>query len=136
MVRTNPTILLDGAHNPGALKVLARSIKNGFRYRRLILVMGIMADKDIDQMMRAIVPLADYLICTRPLYSRAAQPEVLMKKAGPLGKPGETAPLLTDALTRAKEKAGSKDLIVVCGSLFTVGEALSYFYPESEKPEG
>jgi dihydrofolate synthase / folylpolyglutamate synthase len=135
IVGTNPTILLDGAHNPGALRVLARSIKAGFRYRRLILVIGVMADKDICEMMRIIVPLADYLICTRPLYYRAADPEVLMKEAAPLGKPGETVLLLTDALTMARKMAGPDDLIVVCGSLFTVGEALTYFDPETYRSD-
>jgi dihydrofolate synthase / folylpolyglutamate synthase len=135
IVGTNPTILLDGAHNPGALRVLARSIKAGFRYRRLILVIGVMADKDICEMMRIIVPLADYLICTRPLYYRAADPEVLMKEAAPLGKPGETVLLLTDALTMARKIAGPDDLIVVCGSLFTVGEALTYFDPETYRSD-
>jgi dihydrofolate synthase/folylpolyglutamate synthase len=135
LVGTNPTILLDGAHNPGALRVLARSIKAGFQYRRLILVIGVMADKAIGEMMRIIVPLADYLICTRPVYYRAADPEVLMAKAAPIGRPGETAPLLTDALARAREVAGPEDLIVVCGSLFTVGEALTYFDPETYRPD-
>ena len=86
-----------------------------------------MADKEINQMLRAIIPLADYTIFTRPLYSRAAEPEILMAKAVPFGKPGETAPFLTDALTMAKEMADPRDLIVVCGSLFTIGEALTYF---------
>jgi len=134
-VGTNPTILLDGAHNPGALRMLAHSIKAGFRYRRLVLVIGVMADKAIGEMMRIIVPLADYVICTRPLYYRAADPEVLMKEAAPLGRPGETVPLLTDALSRAMEMAGPQDLIVVCGSLFTVGEALTYFDPETYRPD-
>jgi len=132
---TNPTILLDGAHNPGALRELARSIKAGFQYRRLILVIGVMADKAIGEMMGIIVPLADYLICTRPLYYRAADPEVLMAAALPLGISGETVPLLTDALTRARAMAGPQDLIVVCGSLFTVGEALTYFDPETYRPD-
>ena len=135
VVGTNPTILLDGAHNPAALRTLARSIRVGFRYRKLILVIGVMVDKSIGAMMRAIVPLADYLICTRPVYSRAAEPEILMAKAVPFGKPGEIAPFLTDALTRAKEMADPQDLIVVCGSLFTVGEALPYFFPEVERPD-
>jgi len=135
IVGTSPTILLDGGHNPAALRALAHSIRNGFKYRRLVLVIGIMADKEINQMMRAIVPLADYLICTRPVYSRAAEPDILMAKAVPFGKPGEIAPLLTDALTRAKGMADPRDLIVVCGSLFTVGEALNYFFPEVEMPD-
>ena len=131
IVGTRPTILLDGGHNPAALRTLAHSIRNGFKYRRLILVIGVMADKEISRMLRAIIPLADYTIFTRPLYSRAAEPEILMKKALPFGKPGEIAPFLTDALTKAKEMADPRDLIVVCGSLFTVGEALTYFDPET-----
>lgn len=135
VVETNPTILLDGAHNPAALRALARSIRAGFRYRKLVLVIGVMEDKAIGAMMRAIVPLADYLICTKPVYSRAAEPEILMAKTLPFGKPGEIAPFLTDALTRAKEIAEPRDLIVVCGSLFTVGESLPYFFPEIERPD-
>lgn len=135
VVETSPTILLDGAHNPAALRALARSIRAGFRYRKLVLVIGVMEDKAIGAMMRAIVPLADYLICTRPVYSRAAEPEILMAKALPFGKPGEIAPFLTDALTRAKEIADPRDLIVICGSLFTVGESLPYFFPEIERPD-
>jgi dihydrofolate synthase / folylpolyglutamate synthase len=132
---TRPTILLDGAHNPGALRVLARSIKADYTYRRLILVMGVMADKAIGEMLRIMVPVADYLICTRPLYYRAAEPEVLMTAAAPLGRPGEAVPSLTDALARATEMAGPDDLILVCGSLFTVGEALTYFDPVTYRPD-
>ncbi|MBW2109986.1 MAG: bifunctional folylpolyglutamate synthase/dihydrofolate synthase [Deltaproteobacteria bacterium] len=135
VVGTDPTILLDGAHNPQALRALARSIRAEFRYRRLILVIGVMADKAIAGMMRTIVPLADYLICTRPIYSRAADPEVLMAEALPLGKPGETVQPLSGALIRAKEIADTGDLIVVCGSLFTVGEALTHYFPEFERPD-
>ncbi len=135
IVGTNPTILLDGAHNPAALRVLARSIRAGFEYRRLVLVIGVMADKAIGEMMRAIVPFADYLICTRPVYSRAAEPEVLMAKAAPFGKPSEIVPLLTDALDRATRMADPRDLVVVCGSLFTVGEALTFFDPEAYSPD-
>ena len=83
IVGTRPTILLDGAHNPAALRALAHSIRNGFKYRRLVLVIGVMADKEINKMLKAIIPLADYLICTRPVYSRAADPEILMAKAVP-----------------------------------------------------
>ncbi len=136
VVQTDPVILLDGAHNPAALRMLASSIKAGFTYRRLILVIGVMADKAIRDMMRAIVPLADHVIYTRPVYSRAAEPEILMRNAAALKKPGETVPVLTQALARAQELAGPRDLIVVCGSLFTVGEALTCFDPETYGPDG
>jgi dihydrofolate synthase / folylpolyglutamate synthase len=127
----NPTVLLDGAHNPAAIRALAVSIRTGFEYRRLILVIGIMADKEIGQLLRGIVPIADYVIYTRPVYSRAADPEILMAAAAPLEKPGKVEPLLTKAIEKARDIADPEDLIVICGSLFTVGEALTYFDPET-----
>ena len=135
IVAKRPTILLDGAHNPTAIRALADSISTELEYSRLILVIEVMADKKIAQMLRGIVPMCDYVIFTRPVYSRAASPETLMSMAAPLGKPGETIPSLTGALDKAKKMAHPEDLIVVCGSLFTVGEALTYFDPLTYAPD-
>ncbi|MEE9417941.1 MAG: folylpolyglutamate synthase/dihydrofolate synthase family protein [Desulfatiglandaceae bacterium] len=135
VVAQGPTIILDGGHNPAAIRALADSIRSDFRYRRMILVIGIMEDKEIAQILRAIVPLSDYVIYTRPVYSRAAPPERVMTEAASLGRPGEVAQFLTDALDRAREIADPRDLIVVCGSLFTVGEAMTYFDPETYRPD-
>jgi dihydrofolate synthase/folylpolyglutamate synthase len=135
VVAEDPTVLLDGAHNPAAIRALAGSIRTGFEYRRLILVIGIMADKEIGEMLRSIVPIADYVIYTRPVYSRAADPKILMAEASPLEKPGKVEPLLTKAIEKARDMADPEDLIVICGSLFTVGEALTYFDPETYGPD-
>ncbi len=135
VIRENPTILLDGAHNTAAIRALARTIGSDFSYERMILVIGIMADKDIAALLRAIVPISDRVLYTRPVYSRAADPGVLMEKAHPLNIPGEIVPSLAEALKRAEALATSKDLIVVCGSLFTVGEALTCFDPICYKPD-
>ena len=135
VVAENPTVLLDGAHNPAAIRALAESVRTGFEYSRLILLIGIMEDKEIGQLLRGIVPIADYVIYTRPVYSRAADPEILMAEAAPLERPGEVEPLLTRAIEKAMDMADPGDLIVVCGSLFTVGEALTYFDPETYSPD-
>jgi dihydrofolate synthase/folylpolyglutamate synthase len=135
VVAEDPKVLLDGAHNPAAIRALAKSIRSGFEYRRLILVIGIMADKEIGQMLRGIVPVADYVIYTRPVYSRAADPEILMSEAAPLERPGKVEPLLTKAIEKARDMADPEDLIVICGSLFTVGEALTYFDPATYGPD-
>ena len=135
VVAKDPTVILDGAHNPAAIRALAESINTGFKYRRLILVIGVMEDKDVGQLVRGIVPVSDYVIYTRPVYSRAASPEILMAEAVPLGKPGEVKFLLTEAIERARQIADPRDLIVVCGSLFTVGEAMTYFDPKTYRPD-
>jgi dihydrofolate synthase/folylpolyglutamate synthase len=131
----SPAVLLDGAHNPAAIRVLARSIKEGFKYRRLILVFGVMEDKEIGRLLDGIVPISDYVIYTRPVYSRAADPAILMAKAARFGKPGVVIPFLTDALISAIGMADREDLIVVSGSLFTVGEAMTFFDPETYKTD-
>ncbi len=135
VVAKNPTIILDGAHNPSAMKALADSIKTGLKFRQMILVIGVMEDKEIGQILRRIVPLSDYIIYTRPVYYRAASPETIMAEGARLGKPGEIVPLLTEAIEKAREIADPRDLIVICGSLFTVGEAMTYFDPETYRPD-
>lgn len=135
VVNPSPLIIIDGAHNPAAIRSLAASVCKEFRYRRMILVIGVMADKALYPVLKGIVPLADYIIYTRPAYARAAPPERLMATAAPLGKPGETAVTLSLGLNRAREMADSRDMILVCGSLFTVGEALTYFDPVKYRPD-
>lgn len=129
VVSENPKLLLDGAHNPAAIRTLITSVRKGFSYRRLLLVIGVMKDKEIGPMLAAIVPHADFVFYTRPVYSRAADPETLMVAAEPFGKPGRVVVKLSAAIDLAKKEAGPQDLIVVCGSLFTVGEALAYLNP-------
>ncbi len=135
LVSRRPDIVVDGGHNPRALRALADSVPLAFSFNRLILVIGVMEDKDIASVMKAIVPLAAYVIYTRPLYARAAEPEVLQKAASPLGKPGEVASTLPQALDRALEIADFEDLILISGSLFTAGEALSLLDPENYRPD-
>lgn len=135
VIRKNPTILLDGGHNAAAVRALARAIQSDFSYDKMILVIGIMADKDIANVLRAIVPISDRVLYTRPVYSRAADPQVLMEKARPLSTPGEVVPFLREAIEKAEKMASPSDLIVICGSLFTVGEALTFFDPVRYKSD-
>jgi len=135
VVSRNPLTILDGAHNPGAIRCLTEAIRGGFRYKRLILVLGVMADKDVRGVLRGIVPMADHVFFTRPEYYRAAAPETLMQEASSLGRRGEIQPTLAKALESAKRMANREDLILVTGSLFTVGETMAILDPETYKPD-
>jgi dihydrofolate synthase/folylpolyglutamate synthase len=134
-VASHPTIILDGAHNPSAMRTLAKAIKNDFAFKKLIVVIGIMSDKDIPHILGEIIPMAHRVIYTRPAYYRAANPEDLMDIAKGYGKQGEVQVPLSTAIEKAKEVADPQDLIVITGSLFTVGEAKSYFDPLRYPPE-
>jgi len=134
-ISSDPLVIVDGAHNPGAARELADSIANGFSFDRMIAVIGIMGDKDIKSIIRLISPVADYIICTRPDYYRAADPGRIMREVSGLGKRGEAVDSLSKAIEKAKAMASPRDLILITGSLFTVGEALSILDPVKYKPD-
>jgi dihydrofolate synthase/folylpolyglutamate synthase len=136
VVSKDPLVILDGAHNPAAVRHLADSVRRHFPHRRLILVLGVMGDKDIGKIVQNIVPIADHVIYTRPEYHRAANPDDLMAEAAPWRKPGEVQPTVSRALQKARQMADPQDMILVTGSLFTVGEALSDVDPETYRPDG
>ncbi|MBW2076733.1 MAG: bifunctional folylpolyglutamate synthase/dihydrofolate synthase [Deltaproteobacteria bacterium] len=129
IVSARPMIVLDGAHNIAAMRSLADSIKRDFDFKDLVLVVGIMADKEISPILREVLPLASKTIFTRPAYYRASEPQLLLQAAEKLGSTGEVRVPLSAAIERARNLAGERDLILITGSLFTVGEAKSCLDP-------
>ena len=118
----HPPVLLDGAHNNAGIVSLRKALQEEYTYERLIIVLGIMADKDLRGMVHKLAPLADHLILTRPRYERAAEPESLREVAGEFAKRTELIRSVRQALKRAMTLATSEDLVVVTGSLYFIGE--------------
>ena len=118
----HPPVLLDGAHNNAGIVSLRKALQEEYTYERLIIVLGIMADKDLRGMVRKLAPLADHIILTRPRYERAAEPESLREVAGEFAKRTELIRSVRQALKRAMTLATSEDLVVVTGSLYFIGE--------------
>jgi dihydrofolate synthase/folylpolyglutamate synthase len=131
-VAQDPRIILDGAHNPAAAQTLARSLKNSRSNGRLILVLGVMADKDVDGILSRLLPLAQTVIFTQPRYFRAADTEDLLRRARDYNLPALSVPVVAEAIQKAQSLAGPEDRIVITGSLFTVGEAKQHFAPSLE----
>ncbi len=124
-VAQDPRILLDGAHNPAAALTLAQALR--LERRRLLLVMGIMADKEVDTILARLLPLARTVIFTQPQYFRSAKTADLARRARPYDLEVLQVPRVAEAIRRAQEISGPDDRIVITGSLFTVGEAKEYF---------
>ena len=117
-----PPVLLDGAHNNAGIVALRKALQQEYTYRKLILVLGIMEDKDLRGMLHKLAPLADHIILTRPKYERAAEPESLMEVAGEFVNRTELIRSVPDALKKAMTLVTSEDLVVVTGSLYFIGE--------------
>ena len=119
VVGRNPLIILDGAQNLASAQVLRRAIEDNFKYRKLILVLGISSDKDIWGICKKLDSLADEIILTRAATSRATDPA---KLAGCFKRKLHLTQSVKEAKLLASSLAGKKDLILVTGSLFVVGE--------------
>jgi len=128
VIRHKPLILLDGAHNPGGMQTLRAALDDDFDYEKLILVLGILADKDIGSMLSTIVPAADTIVVTKSHNSRACEPSKLKEMIEKLdcGKKVVVEDWIPDAIKYAESIAKKNDLICIAGSLFTVGEAREY----------
>jgi len=116
-------VLLDGAHNPPGAAALATALTDEFSPRHLVLVLGVLGDKDVEGVVAALAPLADHLVATAPASGRAAPAERIRKALEGSGTSVEVTDDVEDALVRASGVAQPEDLVVVTGSLYTVGEA-------------
>jgi len=118
LVHAEPAVYLDGAHNPAAARALADVLaKSGMKP---LMVIGAMADKQIDGILAPLLPLAGGAIFTAPAYGRAAKPDALIEQARALGFSGTTSPSVAEALREAMRRGGP---VLVTGSFFTIGEA-------------
>ena len=135
LVAEAPPVWLDGAHNLPAARTLVENLDLVREGRSpLVMVLGVMADKDVAGILEVLVPAADRVIYSRPAYSRAAEPQVLARAAPADAPPGEVVAPLEAALARAREAAGEGGVVLVTGSLFTVGEARALLTGEEADP--
>jgi dihydrofolate synthase/folylpolyglutamate synthase len=117
-----PRVLLDGAHNPAGAAALAESLQD-FPRRSLILLLGMAEDKDAAGMLSRLLPLADRIIAVTPAIPRGLPSGMLADQCSQLGYDAQDGGSVTEGLEKAFDKAHPEDLVVVCGSLFAVGEA-------------
>jgi len=124
-ISTRPLVLVDGAHNPVSVGLLARTIRDvvapvGPR----VFVFGMAADKDVSGSLRRLVGVADLVIATSSGQARAAPPSDIVRRARDVGLAARAAPRLKSALAVARRRAGSHGVVVVTGSLYLCGACL------------
>ncbi|MCW2831595.1 MAG: dihydrofolate synthase [Aeromicrobium sp.] len=134
VVRRSPTVVLDAAHNPHGAAATAEAVQEAFAFSPLIGVIGVMADKDVEEMLRILEPVMAEIVCTQNSTPRAMPAEELAEIAADIfgDERVSVALRLDDALERAVAMAdggeGGDDAIgsggvLVTGSVVTVGEA-------------
>lgn len=126
LLKTNPRFIIDGAHNMQGIEALKKTIDEVFEYDKLILGLGILADKDVENMIAEMAPVGDEIIVTTPNIFRAMKAEELGERIGKYNKNYTVEPDIEKAIDLAIEKAGENDIILFSGSLYLIGDVRRY----------
>ena len=119
-----PEFLLDAAHNPAGAWALRAALSERYEGRPFTLVFGAMRDKAIAEMAEILFPLAAHVIATQPANPRSASPEEIRAAAARSSADVLCEPAVAAALTRARSLATERGIVVICGSIYLIGEAL------------
>ncbi len=123
ILRKKPLVIIDGAHNYEGARSLRQALEEHFPGRRLILVIGMLADKERARVVAELAPLAEAVVVTRPNSPRAGDWRELAREAGNHTSSFYLVEDVGDAVNRAMSLAGPADLVCVTGSLYMVAEA-------------
>lgn len=125
IVSRRPHIVLDGAHDEIGARALAKTVEAVFPGRRVLLVLGVHLDKDAEAIAEELCPLADRVIATASSSPRALEASELQKIAFRHSKHTSAYTPVSLAIREAVSGAQPDDVILVTGSLYVVGEAMS-----------
>jgi dihydrofolate synthase/folylpolyglutamate synthase len=137
LVGTEPTVLVDAAHNPGGAEALAVAVKEYFTFDKVVAVVAVLADKDVTGIIRALDPVVDEFVVTSSSSDRAIDPDELASTV--VAVVGADRVLvetdLREALEQAREIAGESEqgAVLVTGSITLVGEVIALAAEEGWK---
>jgi dihydrofolate synthase/folylpolyglutamate synthase len=129
VVRRNPTVVVDAAHNPGGMEASVDAITEAFGFTRLIAVVAVMADKDVETILDLLEPVVEEIVVTRNSSPRSMEPGELADRAEGLFGPDRVhrADRLDDAIDMALGLADQGDEfgsgVLITGSVATAGDA-------------
>lgn len=122
IIHNSPLIVLDVAHNTDGITQLMRQVELT-THNKLHIVLGMVKDKEIEKVLSLLPHIATYYF-TQASIPRAIDAGILQEKAMTFGLKGNVYTDVNNALAQAKANAGKDDMIIVCGSVFLVGEVM------------
>jgi dihydrofolate synthase / folylpolyglutamate synthase len=121
---SRPQFVFDAAHNPAGAWALRSTLSTLYEGKRLIFVFGVMRDKAMGEITEILFPLAARVILTQADNPRSATPDEIRRSTRVLGDFEETASVQA-AIEQAQDLAGMDGTVVITGSIYLVGEAMS-----------
>ncbi len=133
LIREEPRILVDGAHNAASVEALMRAIGQNIRYDSMVVIFGCHRDKDIPGMLKHVQLGADKVVFTSSGSPRAVDPlDLAAMYAEQTGKMAQTAYGLSEAIQIAESVVTKEDLICITGSFYLVGLAKKKFQTNAD----
>ena len=118
----NPYVVIDGAHNIQGIETLSRNIKKYFKYENLYLILGILADKDVQEMIKVIAPMAKKIYAVTPNSIRAELAEDLKREIIKYNENCEAYDDYKEAYLTAINDANENDFVLASGSFYMIGD--------------
>jgi len=122
LIRRDPIFIADGGHNPQGVLAVVESLNQHFPNRKITFLIGIMADKDIPQMIDALAPLAKEFVSVTPNNPRALHADVLAAMLRERGLSAVSRDHVADGVRLAIELAGPDGIVCALGSLYMLGD--------------
>lgn len=122
VISEDPLVIIDGAHNEAGAQALQETMAQHFAGKKILLVAGILADKEIDSIVKFLTKITDHIIVTEPDNPRKLAAEKLAEHVADFGVAVEVVPDVEAAVHRAKELADGYDVILFAGSLYLIGD--------------
>ena len=119
---SKPLVIIDGAHNEAGAQALQETMAQYFAGKKILLVAGILADKQIDSIVKFLTKITDHIIVTEPDNPRKLAAEKLAEHVADFGTAAEVVSDVEAAVHRAKELADGYDVILFAGSLYLIGD--------------
>ena len=120
LLRNNPLLILDVAHNEDGIRNVVKQI-NSTEHKKLFIILGMSKEKDVKKAI-ALLPKDAQYCYTKADIPRALETSALEQIANEAGLKGQSFENVNAAIQSCLHEAGKDDLIIVCGSIFVVGE--------------
>lgn len=122
VIGEDPLVIIDGAHNEAGAQALQETMAQHFAGKKILLVAGILADKEIDSIVKFLTKITDHIIVTEPDNPRKLAAEKLAEHVADFGVAAEAVSDVEAVVHRAKELADDYDVILFAGSLYLIGD--------------
>ncbi|MBN2260348.1 MAG: bifunctional folylpolyglutamate synthase/dihydrofolate synthase [Clostridiales bacterium] len=125
IINKEPLVIIDGAHNEHGARGLKDTLEHLLKSKKVIGVVGILEDKDVDAIIKHVVPLLDEVIVTQPNSPRSMPYIDLMNHVREYHDNVSGFERILEAIIEARARANKEDVVLVFGSLYLIGEVRS-----------